>query len=166
MRSTWLIFLLVFSWVVTALAIAFCYTIYQIQEDIIKSFEPNAQAIRTLLGRQESAWNRGDLDGFLEGYAKKGMRPVFQSGGERIEGFENVRERYLKRYQGKKENMGTLKFSELEIQPLGLGAAFARGKYRLDFANKPPAEGRFTLIILRIGQDWKIVHDHTSSASD
>ena len=44
-------------------------------------------AIRTVFDRQEADWNRGDLKAFLTGYWKS-PRVVFQSGGDRHDGWE------------------------------------------------------------------------------
>src|SRR4051794_32363194 len=58
-----------------------------------------AAEVRGLLDRQVACWNRKDLDGFLETYwHNPGV--VFQSGGTRSDGFEAMRDRYRKRYQG------------------------------------------------------------------
>ncbi|GAC1321106.1 MAG: hypothetical protein NVSMB14_16680 [Isosphaeraceae bacterium] len=145
------------------MAVLFCYVVFKIEKDSLNGFTSDARPIRAVLDHQAADWNRGDLDAFLEGDWNS-PKLVFQSGGDRIEGFDNVRERYRKRYLGKKETMGTLAFFELEVEPLGYYSAFARGKFHLTFAGKPPLEGRFTLFLRRFKNEWKIVHDHTSAA--
>jgi ketosteroid isomerase-like protein len=74
-----------------------------------------------------------------------------------------VLDRYKKNYYSR-EKMGTLTFSDLEITLVGNDAAIVLGRWHLQRAKDEP-HGRFTLILRRTKQGWKIIHDHTSSAS-
>ncbi len=60
--------------------------------------------------------------------------------------------------------MGTLTFSDLDVTVLSPDAAMVLGRWHLQRAKDEP-HGRFTLIFRRMKQGWRIVHDHTSSAS-
>jgi uncharacterized protein (TIGR02246 family) len=119
-------------------------------------------AIRSLLDRQVADWNRGDLDAFLTGYWRS-PDLVFQSGGNRLNGWEAVRDRYRRAYQAEGRAMGKLEFRDLEILPLGPDAAFARGRFRLTLPDGQQPTGLFTLILRKRSEGWRIVHDHTSS---
>ena len=118
--------------------------------------------VRAVLSAQQEAWNRGDIDGFMNGYARA-ETTVFVSGDEVTHGWETVRDRYLKKY-GDRAKMGTLTFSDLEIEQLGPDSAVALGRWELKRANDNP-HGRFTLVFRRTSDGWRIVHDHTSAAS-
>jgi ketosteroid isomerase-like protein len=120
--------------------------------------------IRTLLDRQVADWNRKDLDGFLAGYWDS-PKVVFLSGGERSEGFAAMRDRYRKNYQAEGKEMGTLKFSGIEVERLGSDSAFARGRWELTKSDGSHPGGLFTLILKKLPEGWRIVHDHTSSNS-
>jgi beta-aspartyl-peptidase (threonine type) len=119
------------------------------------------RAVRAVLERQVADWNRGDLDGFLSGYWKS-PKVVFQSGGERFDGWEAMRERYRRRYQAEGRAMGRLEFSELDVEALGPQAALARGRWRLAMPDGTRPGGLFTVIFRKLPEGWKIVHDHTS----
>jgi len=121
-----------------------------------------AQAVRAVLDRQVADWNKGDLEGFLDGYWKS-PRVVFQSGGQRFDGWEAMRDRYRSRYQGTGRAMGRLEFSGLEIETLGPEAALARGRWRLTMPGGAKPAGLFTVIFRKLPEGWKIVHDHTST---
>ena len=125
--------------------------------------DPTQVAIRRVLDDQTVAWNRGDLDAFLNGYWRS-PRVVFQSGGTRHDGFEAMRDRYRQRYQADGKAMGQLVFSGLEIEPLAADAAFVRGRYTLTMPDGTHPTGLFTLIMRRLDNGWKITHDHTSTA--
>jgi uncharacterized protein (TIGR02246 family) len=117
--------------------------------------------IRAVLSAQQEAWNHGDIDGFMNGYARTGTT-VFVSGDEVTRGWQTVRDRYRKKY-GDRAKMGMLTFSDLEIEPLGPDSAIALGRWELKRADDMP-HGRFTLIFRHTPDGWRIVHDHTSAA--
>ncbi len=122
----------------------------------------NATAqIQSVLRAQQDAWNRGDIDGFMNGYARSAST-VFVSEDTIRRGWETVRERYRKKYSDRAK-MGTLTFSDLEITLLSPDAALVLGRWSLKRANDQP-HGRFTLIFKRLPEGWRIVHDHTSAA--
>lgn len=118
-------------------------------------------AVQAVLDAQVAAWNRGDIDAFMEGYWRS-PDTVFISGDSITRGWQTVLERYRKHYDSR-EKMGTLSFLEIEIKPLGRDAAVAFGRWQLTRAADTP-HGRFTLIFRRIREGWRITHDHTSSA--
>jgi beta-aspartyl-peptidase (threonine type) len=122
-----------------------------------------AAAVRAVLDAQVAAWNRGDLAGFMAGYWRS-PELVFCSGATVTKGWEATLERYRKRYQAEGREMGMLSFDQVEVQPLGADAAFARGAFRLQMSDGQAPHGLFTLVLRRTGGAWHIVHDHTSSA--
>ena len=136
----------------------------QAQNQSATSPTPTAKAeISKVLDDQTAAWNRGDLDTFLEGYWKS-PKVVFQSGGTRFDGFDAMRDRYRKRYQSDGKAMGQVSFSGVDIEPLGPDAGFVRGRYALALPDGTRPSGLFTLIFRRFADGWKITHDHTSTA--
>ena len=117
--------------------------------------------IQSVLTAQQDAWNRGDIDAFMNGYARSGST-VFVSEDEVRRGWETVRDRYHLRYSDRAK-MGTLSFSEIEVTMLSPDAAVVLGRWKLKRENDEP-HGRFTLIFKRLPEGWRIVHDHTSAA--
>jgi uncharacterized protein (TIGR02246 family) len=119
--------------------------------------------IQSVLSAQQDAWNRGDIDAFMNGYAQSAST-VFISGDEVTRGWETVRDRYRVKYSDRAK-MGTLSFSDIEVTMLSPDAAVVLGRWRLKRANDEP-HGRFTLIFKRLPEGWRIVHDHTSAAKE
>ena len=115
--------------------------------------------IEAVLQKQVAAWNRGDIEAFMEHYWKSDNL-TFSSGGETTRGWQNTKERYLRRYPSP-EQMGQLKFTQLEITTLGDSAALVLGHWHLS-RNSSSLEGNFTLAFRRIDSNWVIIHDHTS----
>jgi len=121
-----------------------------------------ASEIRNVLKSQQDAWNRGDIDAFMNGYWRS-EETVFVSGDDVARGWQKVLDRYKTKYSDRAK-MGTLMFSNLEITPLSDDSAVVLGSWKLNRANDQP-HGRFTLIFRRFPDGWKIVLDHTSAAS-
>ena len=123
---------------------------------------PTTAEILQILQTQADAWNRGDIDAFMQTYA-----PVddlrFASGGTVTYGWKPTLERYKQRYPDRAA-MGTLAFSELAVTELSPDAALVFGHWRLTRASDTP-HGLFTLLVRRTPAGWKIFSDHTSSAS-
>jgi uncharacterized protein (TIGR02246 family) len=126
-----------------------------------KKNQKNTAAIQAVLDMQLEAWNRGDIAGFMSGYAQS-EDTVFISGDSVTRGWQTVLERYKKGYDTR-EKMGTLTFGEVEINFVAADAAVVLGRWQLRRSNDEP-HGRFTLIFRRSKNGWRIVHDHTSSA--
>ena len=119
----------------------------------------DAAEIRAVMAAQVAAWNRGDIDGFMNGYARAAATE-FVSGDKLTRGWQTVRDRYKKKYDSR-EKMGTLTFSELKVTPLSRDAALVIGRWKLVRKSDKP-QGRFTLLFRRTAAGWRIVHDHTS----
>ena len=118
--------------------------------------------IRAVIQAQQEAWNRGDIDRFMNGYARA-RSTIFVSEDSVTRGWETVRDRYRKKYTDRAK-MGTLAFSDLEITLLSADSAVVIGRWKLKRPTDQP-HGRFTLIFRHLPEGWRIVHDHTSAAS-
>jgi beta-aspartyl-peptidase (threonine type) len=123
--------------------------------------------IRAALDAQAAAWNKGDLDGFMAGYWND-EKLTFIGGADITFGWKKTKERYEKRYKSEGKEMGKLAFSELHVDVLSANAAMVRGRYELSFEKqtdpkKKTARGRFTLILKKFPDGWKVTHDHTSA---
>lgn len=115
--------------------------------------------VRRTLDSQVAAWNRGDIDGFMESYWKSdGLS--FLSGATLTRGHATTLARYKKRYQP--GAMGTLEFTEIEVHALPGGeAAYVLGRYTL--SGTATQRGAFTLVLREIDGRWVVVHDHTGA---
>ena len=118
-------------------------------------------AVRAVLEAQVTAWNRGDIPSFMDGYWRS-EETVFVSGDTVTHGWQTVLERYQRNY-ATPEKMGVLAFSDLDIKLLDKQTAVVIGRWALQRATDNP-HGRFTLIFRKFKEGWRVVHDHTSSA--
>lgn len=116
-------------------------------------------AVQRLLDQQARAWNRGDVDGYMDGYWRS-PELTFSSGGRTQYGWDATRDRYRARYPTPAD-MGQLTFSDLAFRRLGSRAMLVLGRWRLQRA-ADDLRGNFSLIVERFGGRWLITHDHSS----
>ena len=114
--------------------------------------------IRAVLNAQVAAWNRGDIDGYMDGYVRSD-KLEFVSGGKITRGWQTVRDRYRRKYDSRAK-MGTLSFSDIKVNSLTANIAFVTGRWSLRRKTDQP-HGSFSLTFKRLPAGWRIVHDQT-----
>lgn len=117
--------------------------------------------IIAMLKAQDAAWNRGDIPAFMDDY-EKSEQLRFASGGTVTYGWQSTLDRYLKRYPDK-ATMGTLAFTDLDVEIIDATNALVFGRWELERDNDRP-NGLFTLHVKKIDGRWVVSSDHTSSA--
>ena len=117
------------------------------------------QEVRQVLDVQTTAWNRGDLAGFVAFYSPDS---VFV-GKNVSRGNAEILERYKKGFPTP-EKMGTLNFTDVEVRLLGSEYASIIGRFHLvrTAAGGGNADGIFNLVFRKTADGWKIILDHTS----
>ena len=121
--------------------------------------EKISEAIKSVMNTQVTAWNAGDIEGFMKGYWKS-EQMKFVSGDNVSRGWQAALDRYKKNYDSKAK-MGVLTFSGLEVNILSKDSAVVLGSWSLAREKDNP-KGKFTLIFRKFKDGWRIVHDHTS----
>ncbi|WP_298775925.1 nuclear transport factor 2 family protein [uncultured Shewanella sp.] len=116
--------------------------------------------ILSVLEKQETAWNKGDITAYMEGYwHNEQLR--FVSEGEFQFGWQNM----LNAYQANdvdKSALGQLSFVVDEIKMLNNDAAVVTGNWSI-IRTKDNPKGVFTLLMERKNDVWVITQDHSSS---
>jgi uncharacterized protein (TIGR02246 family) len=117
------------------------------------------EQVRAVLDKQVEAWNKGDTDGFLDGYS---VDTVFV-GEKMTRGVEDLKRRYQSRYPTRAA-MGKLGFYDLEIHAMGKDYAYVIGRWQLerDQEGGGNVAGVYSLVFRRTAIGWKIVLDHTN----
>jgi beta-aspartyl-peptidase (threonine type) len=122
-----------------------------------------AKAVERVLHKQQEAWNKHDLEGFMAGYWNSEQLTFFSEGKEQ-DGWQATMDRYLAKYASPGHEMGKLEFSGLRVEVLSQDSAFVRGSWKLTMSTGKTPHGLFTLVFRKFPEGWKIVHDHTSVA--
>lgn len=113
------------------------------------------------LDRSAGDWNRGDLEGFMNDYARD-TATTFVEGGHARHGWDFIRSRYAPRF-APGASRDSLRFEEVAARPLGDRHALLTARFILFRDGQTTASGPFTLVLERRANGWKILHDHTSS---
>jgi ketosteroid isomerase-like protein len=122
---------------------------------------PDETAIRAVMDKQVADWNRGDIDAFASGY--KNSPDILFMGAKIHHGYAEMLANYKANY-GTRAKMGTLSFSDLEVQPLDAHFATATGRFHLvrSDADGGNADGFYLLVYEKTPEGWKIIRDDTT----
>lgn len=115
--------------------------------------------IKKVMQLQQEAWNRADINTFMEGYWKSDSLKFIGRNGVTY-GWQTTLENYKKGYPTP-EAMGQLTFTIVSLDVLADDSAFMIGRWKLKRTNDEPG-GHFTLLWRKIDKKWVIVADHTS----
>lgn len=116
-------------------------------------------AIKQILERQTEAWNKGDINAFMQTYWKSDSL-VFVGKSGVTYGWQNTLDNYKKGYPDKTA-MGQLKFTIIKIEPLSNRVYNVIGKWHLT-RTIGDLQGHYTLVLKKIDGKWLIVQDHSS----
>ncbi|MDP4965042.1 MAG: DUF3225 domain-containing protein [Salibacteraceae bacterium] len=117
------------------------------------------EAIHVVMNRQASAWNNGDIEGYMQGYWNSDSL-IFTGGKTKTMGWHQAIRRYRTSYPDKAA-MGKLTFSQLETTLTSDLSAYTTGVWILN-GDSNAVEGRFTLVWKKMHNQWLIIADHTS----
>ena len=117
--------------------------------------------IHAVMDAQVAAWNRGNVMEFMRSY-KDSPDTTFVS-DHVAKGYQAILARYRKKYDSKAQ-MGTVRFTDIEVRPLCPEYASVTGQFHLtrSAAAGGNASGVFSLLFQRTRQGWRIILDHTS----
>ena len=117
------------------------------------------EKIRAVLSTQTGAWNRGDVEGFMQGYWKSdSLMFIGKSGVTR--GWQQTLANYKKGYPDTAA-MGKLSFDIIAVKILSPQYAFVVGKWILK-RSIGDISGHYNLLFQKIKGAWVIIADHSS----
>lgn len=117
------------------------------------------KAILKVLDDQNAAWNRGDIDAFMNGYWENDSLMFVGKSGVTY-GWTNTLNNYKKGYPDTAA-MGKLVFTNIKIQKLSRKYYFIVGKWYLK-RSIGDVSGHYNLLMEKINDRWVIVADHSS----
>ncbi len=116
-------------------------------------------AIRQLLDQQTAAWNRGDIDRFMDGYWENDSLMFIGKSGVTY-GWTNTLNNYKRGYPDTAA-MGKLHFELLTVKRLSDEYYFVVGKWFLQ-RSIGDIGGHYNLLFRKINWKWVIIADHSS----
>lgn len=117
------------------------------------------QAVLQVLDTQRLAWNKGDLESFMQTYWKSDSLLFVGQSGPKY-GWQTTLDNYRKSYPDKAA-MGILSFDIKEVRFITPDDAFVLGAWHLQRQKDQP-HGFFTLLLRKIQGEWIIIADHSS----
>ena len=117
------------------------------------------KAIRKVLDNQVTAWNNGDIEGFMQGYWKSDSLMFIGARGIKW-GWTTTLENYKKGYPDTAA-MGKLSFELLVVKRLSAEYYFIVGKWNLK-RTIGDIGGHYDLLFRKVKGKWFIISDHTS----
>lgn len=129
------------------------------QSEPSKTYNEDTQAIRLVLKTQQDAWNKFDLEGFMQGYWKSDSLKFYGSNGI-TQGWQKTLNNYKKGYPSK-EHIGELQFTLKSISLIEDQSYYVMGQYHLK-RSVGDAQGEFLIILKKINGEWKIIADMSS----
>lgn len=115
--------------------------------------------ILTVLDNQRQAWNKADMNAYMQGYWKNDSLLFVGKSGPTY-GWQKTLDNYKKGYPDKIA-MGFLTFGIKKVEFLAKDVAFVLGSWNLK-RDKDEPKGYFTLLLKKIDGQWKVVVDHSS----
>ncbi len=115
--------------------------------------------IRNVMNDQLDAWNKADINRFMQAYWKSDSLMFIGKEGITY-GWEQTRQSYIKGYPDT-ASMGKLNFTLLHIKRLSVLYFHVVGKWQLTRSDGN-LSGHFTLLFKKINNNWVIVSDHSS----
>lgn len=116
-------------------------------------------AISKVMQQQTAAWNKGDLEAFMQPYWQSDSL-IFIGKKGITKGWNKTLANYKQSYPDKAA-MGRLVFDIYSTQQLSDSSAYTIGKWEL-FRSKDTLSGHYTLLWKKRNNNWQIVADHSS----
>ncbi|MCX7550946.1 YybH family protein [Xanthomarina sp. F2636L] len=124
------------------------------------NYNKDKEAILAVLSLQETAWNKHDLEGYMEGYWRNDSLKFYDKNGLTF-GWNKTLANYKKGYPTQAES-GVLKFVINDLSKIEDNSYWVMGEYHLtrEIGN---ANGVFIIIFKKINNEWKIIADMTAN---
>ena len=122
----------------------------------------DAATIIAVVNKSADDWNHGDLDTFASCY--KNSPDILFIGKTISRGYDQMLATYKRNY-ATRDQMGTLAFTQLEVQPLDAHFATVTGQFHLTRSTEGGGDvnGYFLLVFEKTPTGWKIVRDDSTA---
>jgi uncharacterized protein (TIGR02246 family) len=128
------------------------------QQKVAGAADPEKEIYDQML-KMLDAWNRHDLDAYLDGFLHSDDI-VLVVDGETIRGWDLLSKAFHSGYPNKDE-MGTVFFDRVQVQMLAPDLGFVLVWYSIAFPKKKQF-GTDTIIVKKVAEGWREMISHTS----
>ncbi len=127
--------------------------------DMAYSQSKAEREVKALLEQQRNDWNRGDVEGFMQGYHQSEELQFISPKGVTF-GWQNTLSNYKKAYPDK-EAMGHLDFELIRVIRQSKKVVSVTGKYILTRSSGEVLDGHFLLLVKKMDGRWQIIADYS-----
>jgi uncharacterized protein (TIGR02246 family) len=128
------------------------------QQKVAGAVDPEKEIYDQLM-RMAEAWNRHDIDGYLDGFLHSDDDVIVVE-GETVRGWDLLSRAYHSGYPNPQE-MGTLTIDRMQVQMLAPDLGFVLTSYTIGFPNKKEF-GTDTIVMKKVSAGWRETISHTS----
>jgi ketosteroid isomerase-like protein len=117
-------------------------------------------AAHDVLAAQKTAWNAGDLAGYMATYRMHEQTTLHDEAGRLFRGWDQINERFRTLHGSRVA--GELAFEDVVIDVVSTDTVIVRGRWIIKTTTR--TIGLFTMMIRRFPapEGWKIIHDHVT----
>jgi|SRR5471030_1788917 hypothetical protein len=119
--------------------------------------DPRVKEMTNAMNRSADEWNKGHLEPLMNLYDASATMSM-PTGLVGLDGIRSVYEKYY--FVGKMPKQN-LRYTDIKVRFLGRDYALLTGGFTLYGNNLPERSGRYSLVMIRKGKAWKILHDHS-----
>jgi ketosteroid isomerase-like protein len=119
--------------------------------------DPRVVEITTSMNNSALEWNKGNLQPLMDLYDPSATMSMPAG----LVGLDGIRAVYEKYYFVGKMPKQNLRYTDMKVRFLGKDYAILTGGFTLYGNNLPERSGRYSLVMVRKGKTWKILHDHS-----
>ena len=135
-------------------AILFC------TNTIVSAQSKDVKDIIALMRTEEEAWNRGDIDAYVNLYAPGNSTRMIYNGGTGVTCGKDSILAFYKKYWPK-EKMGTLTLTHDGIEKISTEFYYVSGFFNISYPSGKPVKGRFSGLVKKIKGKWYLYTDHS-----
>jgi ketosteroid isomerase-like protein len=117
-------------------------------------------SVSAMLQTSAEAWNDGDLDTFLAMYSASATTSFLAPDGP-VQGIEQIRDWYAPAFAPGADR-DSLRFEQIQVRQLPPLIGVVTGKWVLSADVEADYSGWFTMVVRRVGNGWRVIHDHPS----
>lgn len=117
-------------------------------------------AIESMLRRSAAAWNAGDLDGFMAAFAEGASTSLMTTDGP-VFGRTAIRAEYAAAF-GPGAARDSLRLVDVQIRTLPPLVGVVTLRYVRERDGESARAEWATVVVRRLGEGWRIIHDHSN----
>ena len=144
-------------YLVAQLALCIALSTNRVAAQPVGDNNPQAKQITAAMQNSTNYWNKGDLPDFMNIYDPTAT--MMMPGG--TVGLDSIRSLYQHKYFKGDVPKQNLKYTDMKVRLLGENYALLTGGFTLYGNGLPERSGRYSLVMVRTPNGWKILHDHS-----